>query len=102
MKDRNVLPRQREEGLRIHELSGEVLIHDEVNKKVHVLNNTAAFIWNMCDGNTDVIEALNLLYQNYPDESRDRIKNDFEMSLTQLFQAELFERVIGESNLRQL
>jgi hypothetical protein len=45
------LPSARKEGLLVETLPDEVLVYDLDRKKAHCLNQTAAMIWNECDGN---------------------------------------------------
>lgn len=49
-------PMARKEGLLVEELPDEVLVYDLDRKKAHCLNNTAALIWQHCDGNRSVSE----------------------------------------------
>jgi|ERR1700738_2464920 len=46
------LPRKREQQLVIDELPDEVLIYDLDRHKAHCLNQTAALVWQHCDGNS--------------------------------------------------
>ena len=45
-------PLARREGLVIRELADEVLVYDLDRDRAHCLNQTAAFIWQCCDGRT--------------------------------------------------
>ena len=47
---RQLKPLARKEGLVIHELPDEVLIYDLERDRAHCLNQTAAFVWQRCDG----------------------------------------------------
>ena len=57
------IPRARTEGLVIRELDGEVLVYDLERHKAHCLNQEAAFIWQRCDGETDVVTMTLLVAQ---------------------------------------
>jgi hypothetical protein len=46
------LPRKREQQLVIDELPDEVLIYDLDRHKAHCLNQTAALVWQQCDGDS--------------------------------------------------
>ena len=48
------LPEARKEGLIAQRLSDEVLIYDQHRHKAHCLNQTAALVWERCDGKTTV------------------------------------------------
>lgn len=54
-------PRARRDGLVVRELSGELLVYDRDRNKAHCLNETAALIWNQCDGQTTVRGMVELL-----------------------------------------
>jgi len=49
-KDRQRKPLARKDGLVIQELPDEVLVYDLDNDRAHCLNQTAAFVWQRCDG----------------------------------------------------
>jgi len=51
------LPLARQARLVIQELPEEVLVYDLVRDKAHCLNQTAAFIWKQCDGQTTIAET---------------------------------------------
>ena len=46
------LPRMREQGLVVDDLSDEVLVYDLDRHKAHCLNRSAALVWRHCDGKT--------------------------------------------------
>ncbi|HYV07894.1 MAG TPA: PqqD family protein [Blastocatellia bacterium] len=54
-------PKARQEGLVVQELADEVLVYDNKRFKAHCLNQTAALVWQHCDGKTstkDIALAL--------------------------------------------
>src|SRR6476620_2745404 len=55
------MPQARRSGLIVKEAEGEVLIYDLERNKAHCLNETAAKVWNHCDGVTTVAEASSAL-----------------------------------------
>lgn len=55
------LPVARKEGLLVETLPDEVLVYDLERKKAHCLNQTAALIWQRCDGRTSVSEIARAL-----------------------------------------
>lgn len=55
------LPIARKEGLLVETLPDEVLVYDLDRKKAHCLNQTAALIWQHCDGRTPVSEIARAL-----------------------------------------
>jgi hypothetical protein len=60
-KARNAKPVARSKGLVIQELPDEVLVYDRDRDRAHCLNETAALVWQACDGrNTTTQIARNL------------------------------------------
>ncbi|HBB88704.1 MAG TPA: hypothetical protein DC047_13925 [Blastocatellia bacterium] len=55
------MPHARRSGLIVKEADGEVLIYDLERNKAHCLNNTAAKVWQHCDGETTVAAACSSL-----------------------------------------
>ncbi len=56
-------PLARKEGLVIQELPDEVLVYDLGRDRAHCLNETAAFVWQRCDGRTSAVEIARSLGQ---------------------------------------
>jgi len=63
MKDTHGLtnPLARKEGLIVQELPDEVLVYDLEADRAHCLNETAAFVWQHCDGRKTAGEIAKLL-----------------------------------------
>jgi len=55
------LPQARREELLVQELADELLVYDRTRHKAHCLNQTAALVWQRCDGKTSVTEMARLL-----------------------------------------
>lgn len=55
------MPHARRSGLIVKEADGEVLIYDLERNKAHCLNETAARIWQHCDGETTLAAACSSL-----------------------------------------
>ncbi len=66
------LPRARQENLIVRELLDEVLVYDLRRDKAHCLNRTTALVWKHCDGETTMLEMIELL-QN---ELQTRVEDD--------------------------
>ena len=49
----------------VRELPEEVLIYDLKSHKAHCLNETAAFVWNHCDGKTTAAEIAGLMEKEW-------------------------------------
>lgn len=57
------LPRRRETGIVVREISDEVLVYDLGTHKAHCLNATATLVWKKCDGQTSIPQLAQLLEQ---------------------------------------
>lgn len=55
------LPRKREQRLVIDELPDEVLVYDLDRHKAHCLNQTAALVWQQCDGKSTTAQIAQRL-----------------------------------------
>ncbi len=70
-------------GFLIEQMDGEtVLLHPGKNIIVHA-NETAALIWQLCDGNNTEQDIIKILSSAYP-ESRDRIARDVPETIQRL------------------
>jgi len=56
-----VVPVARTESLIVKEVDGETLVYDLKTDKAHCLNNTAARVWQNCDGRNTVSDIATLL-----------------------------------------
>jgi hypothetical protein len=57
------MPRARDEGLVVRELPDETLVYDLERHRAHALNQTAAWVWRHCDGQTTVTELAQSLHR---------------------------------------
>lgn len=96
-----VLPKARKENLVIEELPGEVLVYDLNLHKAHCLNQTAALVWEHCDGQTSVKQMVEILRTEFS------FRVDEEMvwlALDKLSSVRLLEETIparGQERLRR-
>ena len=68
-------PPKKCDGFIIEQMDGEVvLLHPAKNIIIHS-NETAALIWQLCDGNNTVTQIIDLLVSAYPD-ARAQITQD--------------------------
>lgn len=82
MSDSTYQP-QKCDGFMIEELDGElVLFHPGRNKIIHA-NQTAALIWQLCDGERTIPEIVELLAEAYP-ESRQQIEAEVPQTIEDL------------------
>lgn len=61
MKRAALLPRSRTDNLVIRELDDETLVYDMERDEAHCLNQTAALVWEQCDGKTTAAQAAHSL-----------------------------------------
>jgi len=61
MKSGARLPRSRTDNLVIRELDDETLVYDTERDEAHCLNQTAALVWEQCDGKTTAAQAARSL-----------------------------------------
>ena len=61
MKQAAKLPRARTNNLVIRELDDETLVYDMERDEAHCLNQTAALVWQQCDGRTTATQAARAL-----------------------------------------
>ena len=64
-KDRQRKPLARKDGLVIQELPDEVLVYDLDSDRAHCLNQTAAFVWQRCDGRNTTEQIAQKLGQQF-------------------------------------
>ncbi len=51
-------PMARQNGLVVQEMPGEVLVYDLDSNKAHCLNQSAASVWNYCNGSNSVTDIV--------------------------------------------
>ena len=61
MKRAALLPRSRTDNLVVRELDDETLVYDVERDEAHCLNQTAALVWEQCDGKTTAAQAARSL-----------------------------------------
>lgn len=66
-------PVSRKENLVLQDLNGEILIYDLSGSKAFCLNETAAFVWNLCDGKNTVGEIAGKLAEKTKSSANEEI-----------------------------
>lgn len=66
----------------LEQIDGELLLYHPANTKAVYLNETAALVWQLCDGTRSVSDIVSLLEENYPESNT--IKDDVEQTLQEL------------------
>jgi len=92
-------PIARKNGLVIQEVPGELLVYDLDSDKAHCLNETAAIVWNACDGNTSVSDIAAIVAATSKGEASDDLVwlAIDQLNENNLLAEELTPRFTGES-----
>ncbi|GJL81884.1 MAG: hypothetical protein DHS20C01_15180 [marine bacterium B5-7] len=57
------------EGYRVEEMDGELLLYHPQSTATVYMNNTAALVWQLCDGSRETAEIVSILSESFPDAS---------------------------------
>ena len=55
------------EGYRVEEMDGELLLYHPQSTATIYMNQTAALVWQLCDGEREVAEIIAILTESFPD-----------------------------------
>jgi len=92
------LPEARKKGLIVQQLADEVLVYDQQRHKAHCLNNTAALVWERCDGKTSVAKITEKLSKH----AGSQVGEDVVMlAIAQLAKVRLLEESAGQWKARE-
>lgn len=75
-------------GCAVEVMGDEVVVYDPASDHVHYLSDTAAVIWQLCDGRRTVDEIVELLREAYPDSS-DKIPQDVKATVASMIESHL-------------
>ena len=75
----------------VQELGTELVIHNPETGDVHVLNQTAGFIWKAASRGEDNEAILDGLEKEYPHVGREKLAGDIQDALASLREAGLLE-----------
>jgi len=64
----------------------ETVLHDEIQQKVHVLNSTALYIWEHCDGKSSFDALIDIMQSKFKDTSRETLEQDIRKTLNEFHQ----------------
>jgi hypothetical protein len=84
----------RRDDLVVQEMPDEVLVYDLKSHKAHCLNETAAFVWNHCDGKTTATEMAAFMEKEW---GKPVTEDVVWLALKQLSRAELLQERIAPS-----
>jgi PqqD family protein of HPr-rel-A system len=92
-----MLPRRRAD-LSFRDVDGETVVLDRRLGKVHQLNRTASYVWQRCDGRTELREIIASLAQSYGGEPGD-VEGDVGAVMAKFEELGLLEtQEVGASN----
>ena len=55
---------------------GDSMLYDAQAGLIHVINSTAAFVWDLCDGSRTIDEILNLMEEHFDVENVPNLSED--------------------------
>lgn len=73
-------------GYRLEEFDGELVLYHSTSTQVVYLNETAALVWRLCDGERSVEAICTLLKEAYPDTA-DAIEGDVTATVAKLVES---------------
>ena len=68
----------------VEQIDGETLLYQHQLKRVIYLNESAALVWHLCDGQRSVADIIELLVDAYPD-TEDAVRADVVEAIDGLF-----------------
>lgn len=84
-------PVARKNDLVVQEADGEILVYDLATNKASCLNDTAAFVWQNCDGSNDISDIARALGR----KTNNEISDDFVwLAIDALSKKDLFEEAV--------
>src|SRR5579871_909383 len=90
--NKRTAPASRRDGLVVQKLEGEVVVFDTESQKAHCLNETAAMIWEHCDGKKTISELSVLLPEGGVKEREEMVW----LALDQLEKSNLLQASIAK------
>ena len=67
-------------GYQVETLDGEIVLFHPAQREIFHSNSTGALVWQLCDGERNVGQIIDLLCQTYPNAA-DRIPDDVRQTL---------------------
>lgn len=75
---------KRKEGVKIRRLGIDLMLYDEVNDKVHTLNETGTFLWELIDGKNNLLEIEKIFTKQFPEIQVEEILKDIKETTEKL------------------
>lgn len=84
-------PKQRT-GFQLEVLDGELLLYHVGSARIFCFNQTAALIWQLCNGEHTIAEIIEVLIEAYP-QSKDDIAAQVEAALAEFLEQAVIDMV---------
>lgn len=81
----------RKEGLTIQDMGGETMLYNTEEKVVHVLNPTAKFLWELCDGKHTIEDMEQKIRKSFTIPSERNVADDIEQILVAFFNKRILQ-----------
>ena len=87
-----IKPLARKNDIVVQEADGEILVYDLATNKASCLNDTAAFVWQNCDGSNDISDIARALGR----KTNNEVSDDFVwLAIDALSKKDLFEEAVS-------
>ena len=77
------------ENVTLQDLGDEVMLYDSEKEDVHILNNTAYAIWNLCDGEHTIEDIQKHMGSQFPDITEEDLIGDIKVTLDEFIEKKL-------------
>lgn len=77
------------ENVTLQDIGDEVILYDSEKENVHILNNTAYIIWNLCDGQHTIEDIREHLERQFPDIAESDLTEDIKTTLNEFVEKKL-------------
>lgn len=81
----------KKENISEQKLGNELMLYDSASDKVHVLNQTGAYVWELFDGKRTLVAVKNCFIERFKDTPEDTIKKDLEDIIKLLIKESLIQ-----------
>lgn len=80
-------------------LDGEAFLYHLSNTRIFYCNQTAVLVWQLCDGQRNGEEIVEILHEAFPKEEKDTIATDIEEALQQFLDHKALDAVTLHSDV---
>ncbi len=86
----------RKDAVSVRKLEDECLLYDEEKSRLHVVNATAGFVWELCDGSHSVREMEKKMRDTFDVAPGTNLADDIRRTLDEFANLELLQPRSGE------